>query len=143
MLIHGLLLLAGACVVGVTGILDNRGAGHQVAGGFDAFGRTMHGSSGQLFFWGIVVGGVATVGLLLLLAGLRRDVRRRRAARRGTSAQAKLDQQARLDERAASAPAASAAADPVENGRTVSEPTAASVDDEESVNTDEPAHTRQ
>ena len=83
MLIIGLLLLAGACAVGVSGVLSNRGTGHQVSGGFDAFGRTMHGSSGQLFFWGIVVGGVAMLGLLLLLAGLRADVRRRGAARRG------------------------------------------------------------
>src|SRR5260221_10364649 len=83
MLIHGLLLLAGACVVGVTGILDNRGAGHQVAGGFDAFGRTMHGSSGQLFFWGVVVGGVAMLGLALLLGGIRGDLKRRSVARRG------------------------------------------------------------
>jgi hypothetical protein len=81
MLIIGLLLLAGACAVGVTGVLSNRGAGHPVSGGFDAFGRTMHGSSGQLFFWGIVVGGVAMLGLVLLLAGLRGDVRRRGAAR--------------------------------------------------------------
>jgi hypothetical protein len=82
MLILGLLLLAGACAVGVTGILSNRGTGHQVTGGFDAFGRTMHGSAGQLFFWGIVVGSVAMLGLFLLLAGLRGDIRRRSTTRR-------------------------------------------------------------
>ena len=82
MLVLGLLLLAGACAVGITGVLANRGAGHQVTGGFDAFGRTMHGSSGQLFFWGIVVGGVALLGVVLLLAGLRSGVRRRARARR-------------------------------------------------------------
>ena len=85
MLILGLLLLAGACVVGVTGVLGNRGAGHQVSEGFNVFGRTMHGSAGQLFFWGLVVGGVAMVGLFLLFAGLRSDIRRRGTARRSAA----------------------------------------------------------
>ena len=42
----------------------------------------MHGSAGQLFFWGIVVGAVAMLGLFLLLAGLRSDIRRRGTTRR-------------------------------------------------------------
>ena len=49
LLILGLLIVAAAAAVGAVGFLDNRGTDHQLASGFDAFGRTMHGSSGQLF----------------------------------------------------------------------------------------------
>jgi hypothetical protein len=115
MLIIGLLLLAGACVVGVTGVLSNRGTGHEVTGGFDAFGRTMHGSSGQLFFWGIVVGGVAMLGLLLLLVGLRGDIRRRNVARQ-------VAVQNRNGEHEA-IPAEEHAQGPAETGRTPAEST--------------------
>jgi len=94
MLILGLLLLAAAGVVGGVGILSNRGAGHQVPGGFDALGYTMHGSTGQLFFWGIVVGCAAMLGLVLILGGLRGAVKRRGTARRNATWRKKSEKDA-------------------------------------------------
>lgn len=82
LLILGLIILIGAGVVGAVAVLDNRGGSHQLAGGFHAFGHVFHGSSGRLFFWGAVVGAAAMFGLVLLLAGLRRDLRLRAQARR-------------------------------------------------------------
>ncbi|MEY9931590.1 hypothetical protein ABH926_006239 [Catenulispora sp. GP43] len=82
LLILGLIILIGAGVVGAVAVLDNRGASHQLPGGFHAFGHDFHGSSGQLFFWGAVVGAVAMFGLFLLLAGLRHELRFRAQARR-------------------------------------------------------------
>jgi hypothetical protein len=81
-LILGLILFIGAGVIGTEGILDNRGASHRLPNGFNAFGYTMHGPTGQLFFWGIVVGGVAMLGLVLIFGGLRAAVKRRSAARK-------------------------------------------------------------
>lgn len=82
LLILGLIILIAAGVVGAVAVLDNRGASHQLSGGFHAFGHLFHGSSGQLFFWGAVVGAAAMFGLFLLLAGLRRDLQLRAQARR-------------------------------------------------------------
>jgi hypothetical protein len=82
MLVLGLIILIGAGVVGAVAVLDNRGAGHELPDGFHAFGRVLHGSSGQLFFWGSVVGAAAMLGLVLLLAGVRRDLQLRAQARR-------------------------------------------------------------
>ena len=82
LLILGLIILIGAGVVGAVAVLDNRGTSRQLSGGFHAFGHVFHGSSGQLFFWGAVVGAAAMFGLFLLLAGLRRDLRLRAQARR-------------------------------------------------------------
>jgi hypothetical protein len=81
-LILGLLLFIGAGVIGTEGILDNRGASHRLPSGFNAFGYTMHGPTGQLFFWGIVVGSVAMLGLVLIFGGLRAAVKRRSLARK-------------------------------------------------------------
>jgi hypothetical protein len=94
MLIFGLLLLAVAGVAGGVGILSNRGARHQVPGGFDALGYTMHGPTGELFFWGIVVGCVAMLGLVLILGGLRGDVKRRGTARRNATWRKKSEKEA-------------------------------------------------
>jgi hypothetical protein len=85
MLILGLLLLAAAGVAGSVGVLSNRGTGHQMPGGFNALGYTMHGSTGQVFFWGIVAGCVATLGLVLVLGGLRGGLKRRGTARRNAT----------------------------------------------------------
>lgn len=82
LLILGLIILIGAGVVGAVAVLDNRGASHQLPGGFHAFGHDFHGSSGQLFFWGAVVGAAAMFGLFVLLAGLRHEFRLRAQARR-------------------------------------------------------------
>lgn len=81
LLILGLIILIGAGVVGAVAVLDNRGASHQLPGGFHAFGHVFHGSSGQLFFWGAVVGAAAMFGLFVLLAGLRREIQLRARAR--------------------------------------------------------------
>jgi hypothetical protein len=94
MLIIGLLLVVVAGVVGSVGILSNRGTGHQVSGGFDALGYTMHGPTGQLFFWGIIVGCIAMLGLVLIVGGLRSGLKRRGTARRNASWRKKSEKEA-------------------------------------------------
>jgi hypothetical protein len=79
----GLVVLLAAVVVGVAGVLVNRGAGHELAHPFAVFGYHLTGSNGRLFLYGIVVGAIGLAGLCLLLAGARRTARRGRAARRG------------------------------------------------------------
>ena len=81
--ILGLIILVGAVIVGVAGVLSNGGSGHALTHGFAVFGYHVTGSTGTLFLAGIVVGAVALAGLSLLLAGARRTARRGRAARRG------------------------------------------------------------
>jgi hypothetical protein len=81
--IIGLIILVAAVVVGVAGVLGNAGSGHALNQGFAVFGYHVTGSTGTLFFYGIVVGAVAILGLSLLLAGARRTSRRGSAARRG------------------------------------------------------------
>ena len=81
--ILGLIILVGAVIVGVAGVLSNGGSGHALTHGFAVFGYHATGSTGTLFLAGIVVGAVALAGLSLLLAGARRTARRGRAARRG------------------------------------------------------------
>lgn len=82
LLVLGLIILIGAGAVGAVAVLDNRGASHRVPGGFHAFGHLFQGSTGRLFFWGGVVGAAAMLGLVLLLVGLRRELRIRAQARR-------------------------------------------------------------
>jgi hypothetical protein len=81
LLVLGLLILAAAAAAGTVGFLDNRGSDHQLATGFAAFGHTMHGSTGQLFVWGLVVGSAAMFGLMLFAIGVRGERRHRRAVR--------------------------------------------------------------
>jgi len=81
--ILGLIILVGAVIVGVAGVLGNGGSGHALTHGFAVFGYHVTGSTGTLFLAGIAVGAVALAGLILLLAGARRTARRGRAARRG------------------------------------------------------------
>jgi hypothetical protein len=95
MLILGMLILVGVGVVGTAGVLGNRGAGHRLPGGFDVLGHSMHGSSGQLFFWGIALGAVTVIGVILVLAGLRSGVKRRGTARRDARWRRRGEQQAR------------------------------------------------
>ena len=82
-LILGLIILVGAVIVGVAGVLGNGGGAHALTSGFSVFGYHVTGSTGTLFLYGIVVGAVALFGLSLLLAAARRSSRRGRAARRG------------------------------------------------------------
>jgi hypothetical protein len=81
----GLIILVAAVVVGVAGVLANSGGGHALTHGFAVFGYHVTGSTGTLFLYGIVVGVVGLLGLILLLAGARRTSRRGREARRGLS----------------------------------------------------------
>ena len=80
--ILGLILLLAAVVVGLAGVLGNAGSGHALTERFAVFGYHVTGSTGTLFLFGIVVGAIALLGLILLLAGARRTSRRGRAARR-------------------------------------------------------------
>jgi hypothetical protein len=82
-IILGLVVLVAAVVVGVAGVLVNRGAGHELVHSFAVFGYHVTGSSGRLFLYGIVVGAIGVAGLCLLLAGARRTARRASTARRG------------------------------------------------------------
>jgi len=83
MIIMGLIVLIAAVVVGVAGVLVNRGHSHALVHQFAVFGYHVTGSTGRLFLYGIVVGAIGVVGLSLLLAGARRTSRRGSAARRG------------------------------------------------------------
>ncbi|MFF3566584.1 hypothetical protein [Nocardia jiangxiensis] len=78
----GLVILIAAVVVGVAGIFANGGSNHALTDNFAVFGYHVTGSTGVLFLYGIVVGGIGIAGLGLLLAGARRTSRRGRAARR-------------------------------------------------------------
>ena len=78
----GLIILMAAVVVGVAGVFNNVGSGHALTHGFSVFGYHITGSTGALFFYGIVVGAAGMLGLGLLLAGARRTSRRGHAARR-------------------------------------------------------------
>jgi hypothetical protein len=83
MIVLGLVVLVAAVVVGVAGVLGNRGVGHALVHPFSVFGYHVTGSEGRLFLYGIVVGAVGVAGLSLLLAAARRTSRRGSAARRG------------------------------------------------------------
>jgi hypothetical protein len=83
MIVLGLVVLVAAVVVGVAGVLGNRGIGHALMHPFSVFGYHVNGSEGRLFLYGIVVGAVGVVGLGLLLAAARRTSRRGSDARRG------------------------------------------------------------
>lgn len=78
----GLVILVAAVVVGVAGVLSNGGGSHALTDHFAVFGYHVTGSTGQLFLYGLVVGGIAVAGLALLLTGARRSSRRGSTARR-------------------------------------------------------------
>lgn len=80
--IIGLVILVAAVLVGVAGVFANSGSTHTLTDDFAVFGYHVTGSTGVLFLYGIVVGGIGIAGLCLLLAGARRTARRGRAARR-------------------------------------------------------------
>ncbi len=78
MLVLGLLILAAAVVVGVAGVTANTGAAHHMPGGFALFGYHINTSSGKLFFAGLIIGAIGTVGLMLMADGVRRNAALRR-----------------------------------------------------------------
>ena len=82
-IILGLVVLIAAVVIGVAGVLGNRGIDHALTHPFAVLGYHVTGSEGRLFLYGIVVGAIGLAGLSLLLAGTRRAARRGSAARRG------------------------------------------------------------
>jgi hypothetical protein len=82
-IILGLVILVAAVVVGVAGVLTNHGSGHALTHQFAVLGYHFNGSTGRLFLYGIVVGGVAVFGLSLLLSAARRTSRRGSVARQG------------------------------------------------------------
>jgi hypothetical protein len=82
-IILGLVVLVAAVVVGVAGVLTNRGNAHLLTRPFSVFGYHVHGSTGRLFLYGIIVGGVAVFGLSLLLSAARHTSRRDSVARQG------------------------------------------------------------
>jgi hypothetical protein len=80
--IIGLVILIAAVFVGVAGVFANGGSTHALTDHFAVFGYHVTGSTGVLFLYGIVVGGIGIAGLGMLLAGARRTARRGRSARR-------------------------------------------------------------
>ncbi|WP_228823491.1 hypothetical protein [Nocardia blacklockiae] len=80
--IIGLVILIAAVLVGVIGVFANSGNNHTLTDHFGVLGYHVTGSTGVLFLYGIVVGGLGLAGLGLLLAGARRTARRGRSARR-------------------------------------------------------------
>lgn len=79
--IIGLVILFAAVLVGIAGVFANGGDTHTLTDNFAVFGYHVTGSTGVLFLYGIVVGGVAVAGLSMVLAGDRRTARRGRTAR--------------------------------------------------------------
>ncbi|MGW4249745.1 hypothetical protein ACWELQ_45565, partial [Nocardia sp. NPDC004722] len=84
--IIGLVVLIAAVIVGVAGVLANGGNTHALTDNFAVFGYHVTGSTGLLFLYGIVVGGVGMAGLVILLAGARGTARRAAGARRELAA---------------------------------------------------------
>ncbi len=80
--IIGLVVLVAAVLIGVIGVFANSGNPHTLTDHFEVLGYHVTGSTGVLFLYGIVVGGLGIAGLGLLLTGARRTARRGRSARR-------------------------------------------------------------
>ena len=78
----GLVILLAALVLGLAAVLTNMGITHQPVHPFTVLGYHVNGSTGRLFLYGIVVGMIGFLGLVMLLAGVRRSARAGRAARR-------------------------------------------------------------
>ena len=80
--IIGLVILFVAVLIGVVGVFANGGSNHALTDHFSDLGYHVTGSTGVLFLYGIVVGGIGIAGLGVLLAGAGRTARRGRNARR-------------------------------------------------------------
>jgi hypothetical protein len=68
-----MLVIGGSIVllVAIVGVLSNRGAAHPLTE-FSVFGYHLTWSTGTLFLFGIAVGAVASLGLIMPATGVRR-----------------------------------------------------------------------
>jgi len=82
MIVLGVLLLAAVAAVAIAGVANNTGVLHHVTGGFNVLGYHTVLSSGRLFAYGIALGAVAMLGVLLTVLGLISAARRRAELRR-------------------------------------------------------------
>jgi hypothetical protein len=82
-IVVGLVVVIAAVVIGVAGVLGNRGSGHALTHPFAVLGYHATGSEARLFLYGLVVGAIGMAALSLLLASARRTSRRGSSARRG------------------------------------------------------------
>ncbi len=64
LVIVGLIDLLGAAIVAIVGVLSNAGAAHPLTD-FSVFGYHLTGSTGTLFLFGIAVGAVVALGLVI------------------------------------------------------------------------------
>ncbi|MEV0357506.1 hypothetical protein AB0H71_15725 [Nocardia sp. NPDC050697] len=78
----GLLVLVAAVIVGVAGTVANTGENHYLASDFTVFDYHFSGSSGLLFFDGIVLGALGMFGFVLVVGGSWFASRRAMLARR-------------------------------------------------------------
>ncbi|MFC3966457.1 hypothetical protein [Nocardia jiangsuensis] len=78
----GLLVLVAAVIVGVAGTVANTGESHYLASDFTVFDYHFSGSSGLLFFDGIVLGALGMFGFVLVVGGSWFASRRAMLARR-------------------------------------------------------------
>ena len=82
MVIVGFLILLVAVGVGVSGVLSNSGSEHLLGQDFAVLGLQLSGlTTGQLFFYGIIIGVVGMLGLSLLLGAFNRRLGSRRSRR--------------------------------------------------------------
>lgn len=98
MIALGLLVLVAAGVTALVGALANSGSDHALARSFEIFGYHLHGSTGRLFLYGVIVGAACLLGLGMMLSGLRRSASRRlerRHERKETRGEAETLQQER------------------------------------------------
>ena len=81
--IVGVVILVAAVILATVGVLANNGGDHVIdADSFSVFGYHVTGSTGTLLLYGVALGAIAMLGLVLVLGGARRSARRERAARR-------------------------------------------------------------
>ncbi|MFD3874622.1 hypothetical protein [Streptomyces sp. NPDC058623] len=77
-LILGLIILLAALIVAVAGVMANLGSAHELTSDFSVFGYHVTSSTGALFLYGITIGALTLLGLVLMLVGARRAARRNR-----------------------------------------------------------------
>ncbi|MFI5672803.1 hypothetical protein [Streptomyces sp. NPDC051704] len=67
-LILGLIILIATLIVAVAGVMANLGSAHELTNGFSAFGYHVTSSTGVVLY-GIAIGALALLGLVLIRAG--------------------------------------------------------------------------